>query len=331
VKAYIIQNRQLGIQNIRLSDIEKPAIAADEVLIRTAYVGLNPVDYKLAEYGDDAWATPHTLGLDVAGTVALVGADVTTFEVGDRVAGHGDLQKNGSFAEYVAFPAYALAHIPVEVSEQTAAGLLCNAMTAYQAIHRKANLSGKRTILIHGGSGGVGLIAIQLAKRAGLTVYTTCSTGKIPFVKRLDPDAIIDYKSEGVTERVMELTGSRGADMIVNTVGADEATIDLNERLAYNGALIAVVDAPRIDDLDRLFDHGHTISVVNLGGAHRSGNAMQKADLATIATELLDMAAKDLIDPMISEILPFDRLPAGLSDLKAGRITGKAVVKTASE
>jgi NADPH:quinone reductase-like Zn-dependent oxidoreductase len=327
MKAYIIQDQQLGIQNIRLGDVEKPAVAAGEVLVRTAYVGLNPVDYKLAEYGNDAWTMPHTLGLDVAGTVVRVGADVSAFKAGDRVAGHGDLEKNGSFAEYVAFPAYALAHIPAEVSDQTAAGLLCNAMTAYQAIHRKVSLHGKQTILIHGGSGGVGLIAIQLARRAGLTVYTTCSTGKIPFVKQLEPDAIIDYRSEGVTEHIRELTGSRGVDMIVNTVGAEEATIDLNERLAYNGALVVIVDAPRVDDLDVLFDHGHTISVVNLGGAHRSGNAAQKADLATIATELLDMAAKGLLDPMISEVLPFDRLPEGLSDLKAGRITGKAVVK----
>jgi NADPH:quinone reductase-like Zn-dependent oxidoreductase len=124
----------------------------------------------------------------------------------------------------------------------------------------------------------------------------------------------------------MALTGSRGADIIINTVGANEATIDLNERLAYNGALIAIVDAPIVNDLDLLFDRGHTISVVNLGGAHRSGNAIQKADLSTIASELLDMAAKGLIDPMISTVLPFDQLPTGLADLKAGRITGKAVV-----
>ncbi|MDR2672358.1 MAG: zinc-binding dehydrogenase [Coriobacteriales bacterium] len=330
MKAYVIQNKQLGIENVQLSDVEKPAIADNEVLIRTSYVGLNPVDYKLAEYGNDAWTMPHTLGLDVAGTIALVGANVTAFDVGDRVAGHGDLRKNGSFAEYVAFPAYALAHIPSEVSEQTAAGLLCNAMTAYQAIHQKANLSKKRTILIHGGSGGVGLIAIQLAKRAGLTVYTTCSTGKIPFVKQLQPDAIIDYKSDDVTGRIRKLTAEQGVDMIVNTVGADEATIDLNERLAYNGALIALVGAPKIGDHNRLFDHGHTISLVNLGGAHQSGNAQQKADLSAIATELLDMAAQGILDPMISEVVPFDRLPAGLSNLKAGRTTGKVVVKISS-
>ncbi|MDR2610636.1 MAG: alcohol dehydrogenase catalytic domain-containing protein, partial [Clostridiales Family XIII bacterium] len=215
MKAYVIQNQQPGIQNIELCDIEKPGIEDDEVLIRTAFVGLNPVDYKLAEYGNDAWTMPHTLGLDVAGAVVGVGANVTAFKVGDRVAGHGDLEKNGSFAEYVSFPAYALAHIPAEVSEQTAAGLLCNAMTAYQAIHRKVSLHGKQTILVHGGSGGVGLIAIQLAKRAGLTVYTTCSTGKIPFVTQLEPDGIIDYRSENVTERIMALTGSRGADIII--------------------------------------------------------------------------------------------------------------------
>lgn len=103
----------------------------------------------------------------------------------------------------MASPTYELARIPDDVSYTDAAGLLCSALTAYQTINRKPNLNNVHTALIHGGSGAVGGIAVQLAKMHGLTVFTTCSTAKVDYVrKHLDVDAVIDYRKEDVTERI---------------------------------------------------------------------------------------------------------------------------------
>ncbi|MCY1690567.1 zinc-binding dehydrogenase [Exiguobacterium sp. SL14] len=109
-------------------------------------------------------------------------------------------------------------------------------MTAYEAIVQKMNTTGKETILIHAGAGGVGGIGIQLAKRLGLSVATTASTENHEWVKQLGADLAIDYKKENVTEVIRDWTNGRGADLIFNTVGRDEATADLG-RLAFSGQL----------------------------------------------------------------------------------------------
>lgn len=141
--------------------------------------------YKLAQLSDASWEYPHILGLDLAGVIEEVGSGVTGFKAGDRVCAHIDLAGQGCFAEYAVAPIYCVAHIPENVSFEEAAGLISTGITAYQVIHRKVNLSNRKTALIHAGSGGVGSMAIQLAKEAGMTVYTTVPGNAIDFVRRL--------------------------------------------------------------------------------------------------------------------------------------------------
>ena len=175
MKAYVIPNEHArGLDAIELADMPTPAPTPGHVLIKVHAVGLNPVDYKLAEGGNENWTYPHILGLDVVGEIVEIGEGVEdTWKVGMRVAGHGDLRYDGCFAEYVNAPAYELALIPDDVEYTTAAGLLCSALTAYQTINRKPNLNLVRTALVHGGSGAVGGVAVQLAKNHGITVFTT--------------------------------------------------------------------------------------------------------------------------------------------------------------
>lgn len=326
MKALVVANQNdHTIDRLRIADVAKPTPALDQVLIRVHAAGLNPVDYKVVEGGVSAWTYPHTLGLDVAGEIVAVGSAVTAWRVGDRVSGHGDLIKNGCFAEFVAVPTYQLARIPDQVSYETAASLLCGALTAYTAVERKPNLTNVKTVLVHAGAGGVGSIAIQLAKLHGLKVFTTVSTGKVKYVQQLHPDAIIDYRQEDVDARLAQLTAGRGVDLIIDTVGKTEAERDLG-RMAYNGTLVTIVDVPDLAGAP-MFDHGLSVAVVNLGGAHLSGNPVQQADLGKMNAEMLALAAVGKVDPLIEYVLSFDQIKAGLQAIKDHQVVGKLVVR----
>ena len=327
MKAYVIPNAEArGLDAMKLADVPRPQAAPGHVLIQVHAAGLNPVDYKLAEGGNANWTYPHILGLDVAGEIVELGEGVEdTWKVGMRVAGHGDLRFDGCFAEYVSAPTYELALIPDDVEYTTAAGMLCSALTAYQTINRKPNLNLVRTALVHGGSGAVGGVAVQLAKMHGITVFTTCSTRNVDYVREhVRPDAVIDYRTQDVDERVRELTDGRGADLIVDTVSGEEAECDLG-RLAYNGQLVTIVDVPPVSS-GQMFGGALSIDVVNLGGAHGSGNPMEQRDLGTMASDVLSMVSQGQLDPLITGVLPFGDLVEGLRSLADHKVTGKVVV-----
>ena len=327
MKAYVIPNAEArGLDAMELADVPRPQAAPGHVLIQVHAAGLNPVDYKLAEGGNANWTYPHILGLDVAGEIVELGEGVEdTWKVGMRVAGHGDLRFDGCFAEYVSAPTYELALIPDDVEYTTAAGMLCSALTAYQTINRKPNLNLVRTALVHGGSGAVGGVAVQLAKMHGITVFTTCSTRNVDYVREhVRPDVVIDYRTQDVDERVRELTDGRGADLIVDTVSGEEAECDLG-RLAYNGQLVTIVDVPPVSS-GQMFGGALSIDVVNLGGAHGSGNPMEQCDLGTMASDVLSMVSQGQLDPLITGVLPFGDLVEGLRSLADHKVTGKVVV-----
>ena len=218
---------------MNFAEVPVPTPAEHEVLIKVHAAGLNPVDYKIVEGGVSAWQYPHVLGLDVAGEIVSIGQGVTNWHVGDRVSGHGDLTKNGCFAEYVTAPTYELAKIPDSVSYEVTASALCGALTAYEAIERKANFANVNTVLVHAGAGGVGSITIQLAKLHGFKVFTTVSSSKYDYVKQLAPDVIINYQTEDVDKKLADLTDGLGVNLINDTVSKKEAELDLR-RLAYN-------------------------------------------------------------------------------------------------
>lgn len=309
-------------QLTQLKWIERPIPTprAGEVLVRTRAVGLNPVDYKVVEDGVAAWQYPHTLGLDVAGTVMAVGPGVTQFTVGQRVCGHGNLAVDGAFAETVVATASALTPIPATVSFERAAGSLCAGLTAYQAIFRKANLNAVRTVLVHAGAGGVGSMAIQLAQVAGKRVFATVSAAKRAFVSRLHPAAVLDYKAVDVTQAIQALTVNQGVDLVVNTIGHPEADLP---RLAYNGQLVCVLETPKQVPAGQAL----TVSNLDLGGAHRSGNPAQVADLGEMAHELLALVAAGQVDPLVTRVIDAAEIVAGLQAIRDHRVMGKIVAK----
>lgn len=326
MKALVVKSPSIhSLDQLEIADRPQPTAQASQVLVKVHAVGLNPVDYKLVEGGVDSWTFPHILGLDLAGEVVAIGEGVHDFQVGDRVSGHGNLMKDGCFADYVTVPTYQLAKLPANVTYEQATALLCGALTAYMAVNRKANLTNVKTVLVHAGAGGVGSLAIQFAKLHGFRVLTTVSARKKDFVQQLHPDAIIDYQHEDVSQRVAELTDGLGADLIIDTVGKAEATKDI-KRLSYNGTLVTIVDVPEMDAA-YLFDHAINVDTVNLGGAHLSGNPTQQADLGKMNAEVLQLMSQGKINPLIEKVLPFEQIVDGLKMLKQRQVKGKLVVK----
>jgi len=311
------------IESGQFGELERPSAKAGELLVRVHAVALNPVDYKVTANGNPAWHYPHVPGVDLAGTVEQAAPD-TGFQIGDRVAVHTDLARDGAFAEYAVVDARAAGRMPDAVSFEEAASILCAGMTAYQAVIQELNTTDKETILIHAGAGGVGGFAIQLAKRLGLRVATTASAANHDYVKQLGADLAIDYSKEDVTGRVREWTDGRGVDLILNTVGRDEATADLG-RLAFSGQLAFIAGGPDTSVV-KPFTLAPSIHEVALGAAHASKDETAIRNLARMAERLMELVADDELDPLIAEVLPAERLAEGLKQVQGRHVRGKLIV-----
>lgn len=311
-----------AIDQWTFEEVKTPTPGEGQALIRVKTVALNPVDYKATN--NPAWTFPHIPGVDLAGVVEQIGPGAEV-KIGDRVAIHTNLQRDGAFAEYALVDTRALALIPEDISFTEAAAILCAGMTAYEAIVQKMNTTGKETILIHAGAGGVGGIGIQLAKRLGLKVATTASTENHEWVKRLGADLAIDYKKENVTDVIRDWTNGRGADLIFNTVGRDEATADLG-RLAFSGQLAFIAGGPD-QSVVKPFTLSPSIHEVALAAAYASEDDRAIRNLGHMASELLKLVAAKELDPLVTEEIPAADIVKGLQRLSERHVRGKIIAK----
>lgn len=218
----------------------RPVIEADEVLVRVVASSVNPVDWKIRE-GYLKSMLPHqlplVLGWDVSGIVAEVGSAVSEFKVGDAVYSRPDIKRNGCYAEFVAIRAGELAIKPQTISHAEAASLPLAGITAWEAVINKGKIQEGQKILIHAGSGGVGSLAIQLAKSAGATVVSTCSTKNRSLVLSLGADEVIDYTTQDFSALV------RDCDMVFDTIGGPTQEGSWGV-LKPDGLLVSIVAPP---------------------------------------------------------------------------------------
>jgi alcohol dehydrogenase len=203
---------------VRFGDLAVPVPAADELLVAIKYASVNPVDGKIRDGKLKALLRtnfPLTLGSDVAGVVHAIGRDVKKFRVGDEVNARLDKTKNGAFAQYCVVVEKYAALKPRSVSYAQAAALPLAGLTAWQALHELAQLQAGQKILIHAASGGVGHLALQLAKSIGAWVAVTASPRNFQWLKSLGADVLIDYKSERFEEKLSAY------DVVFDTQGGD--------------------------------------------------------------------------------------------------------------
>ena len=255
-------------------DAPVPGIAPDEVLIKVTATSVNPIDWKIRK-GASKEKTPLTfpfiLGWDVSGVVEQKGVLVTRFEIGDKVYARGNTSRNGAYAEYIAVRSSEVAFAPANISLTHAAGIPLACQTAWAGLFEQGGLMKGQTVLIHGGSGGVGTFAIQLAKYVGAHVITTTSAPNVDLVKSLGADEIIDYKSEDFSKRVKDV------DLVFDTIGGDTqmkswgvikkggtlvSTVGADEKEAKQHGVNAksfMVDSSgaRLQEISGLVDSGH--------------------------------------------------------------------------
>lgn len=204
--------------DLTIVEIPTPSIASYQVLVKVRAAGVNPLDNMITR-GEVAMITPYKLpliaGNEVVGIVEKVGKQVTNFQVGDRVFGRLPLDSIGSFAEYVSVDQAALAHVPSYLSDEEAATIPLTALTIMQALDLMEAKAGQ-TLFISGGTGGVGAMAIPLAKAKRLTVITNGDGANKERVLGLGVDRFIDYKTEDYTDSLSNI------DLVLDTLGGAE-------------------------------------------------------------------------------------------------------------
>jgi NADPH:quinone reductase-like Zn-dependent oxidoreductase len=227
----------------KVTSVPRPKPAPGEVLVRIKASGVNPLDTKIRA-GEAAHARhplPAILGIDLAGIVEAVSPDVTSFAEGDEVygmtGGVGGVQ--GSLAQFAAVDAALLARKPRNVSMREAAALPLIAITAWEGLVDRAQIGSGQRVLVHGGAGGVGHVAIQIARALGATVFATGTGDSLPFIRQLGAEPV-DYQTTSVEDYVALHTGGHGFDVVYDTVGG--ATLDASfQAVARFGRVVSAL------------------------------------------------------------------------------------------
>lgn len=239
-----------GPDSFEFSDVPKPVPQAGQVLVRVHATSINPLDYQVRR-GDypDLVPLPAITGHDVSGVVEAVGPGVSAFAPGDEVWYTPQIfEGQGSYAEYHVAAESIIARKPSSLSHLEAASLSLVGGTVWEALTVRAVLRVGESILIHGGAGGVGHVAIQVAKAMGARVFTTVREDNAEFARSLGADVVIDYTREDYVEAIMRETAGHGVDVVFDTIGGDTLARS-PDVLAQLGRVVSIVDIAQPQNL----------------------------------------------------------------------------------
>lgn len=331
MKAFLV-DRYGKKETGRIGDAPQPPLRDDDVLIRVHAASVNALDTKIRT-GEFKLILPYRLplilGNDMAGTVVSVGAGVHHFNPGDEVYARPDDDRIGTFAEFIAVNAASVALKPGNLTMVEAASLPLVALTAWQALVETAQLKAGQKVFIQAGSGGVGTVAIQLAKHLGAFVATTTSTANVAWVKDLGADVVIDYKQQDFA------TELRDYDVVLNSLGKDELTRSL-QILRPGGHLISISGPPTpafasaraltwpLKQVMRLLSHGIRSKAKQKGVTYTFVFMRASGQQLSEITSLVEAGA---IRPVIDRVFPFQQTQGALAHVDSGRAKGKVVVE----
>jgi NADPH:quinone reductase-like Zn-dependent oxidoreductase len=330
MKAFIVDRYRKG--SGRLGEMPEPELREDDVLVQVHAAGVNPLDSKIRN-GEFKLLLPYRLplilGNEAAGVVLRVGSRVQRFKPGDEVYARADKDRIGTFAELVAINEADVALKPKMLSMEEAASIPLVALTAWQALVERAKLKRGEKVLIHAGSGGVGTIAIQLAKHLGALVATTTSSSNVDFVKSLRADVVVDYKKDDFEKTL------RDYDAVLNSLGARTLRKSLNV-LKPHGKLISISGPPDPNFADEMGLNWGVKQVMRLlsyrirKAAKRRGVSYSFLFMKASGDQLREISrlidAKD-IRPIVDHVYPFESIEEALAHVDTGRAKGKVVVK----
>ena len=331
MKAYTI-NRYSKTDKLQLVNIPEPIVKENDVLIEVHSAAINQLDAKLKS-GEFKLMLPYKfpliLGHDVAGIVTKVGAKVSRFKVGDAVFARPADFRIGTFAEYITVNEDDVALKPKNISMEEAASIPLVALTVWQALVEKAKLKKGQKVFIQAGSGGVGTIAIQLAKHLGATIATTTSADNFELVKSLGADVAIDYKTQDF-ETIL-----KDYDLVLNS--QDEKTLEKSLRiLKSSGKVISISGPPDTAFAKEIglnlfmkmvmfFLSRKVISQAKKLGVHYSFLFM-KANGKQLS-EIGKLIESSDIRPVLDKVFPFEQMNEAMTYVSNGRAKGKVIVK----
>lgn len=297
-----------GPEVLELVEVPRPEPGPTEVLVRVAAAGVNPVDWKTRARGGFLGRPPFTVGWDVAGVVEAVGVGVTRFEPGERVFGMPRFPREAAaYAEYVTSPSRQLARIPARVGDVEAAALPLAGLTAWQALVETAGLEPGQRVLILGAAGGVGHLAVQIAKARGAYVIGTARSAKHAFLSELGADETIDYTSEPVAER------ARDVDVALDLVGGESSGQAL-PAVRDGGIVVAVASVSSVEPLRRLA----------LGRVRVTGILVEPDRVGMEA--IAELAASGALRAHVERTFPLEQAARAHELGETGRTKGKLVL-----
>ena len=314
---------------LRLTDVDKPAPAAGEVLVRIRAASLNPADWHLlrGEPGMLKLMTgkpKHRIpGLDFAGEVEQVGTNVTHVRAGDEVFGSG---KRGALAEYVCVPESVVARKPVGVTFEQAAALPVAGVTALRAVRDRGGLRAGQRVLVIGAAGGVGTLAVQIAKAFGAQVTAVCGPRNLDFVRSIGADHAIDYTAEDCTRT------ERPYDLILHVSG-NRSVQDLRRALTPEGTVVVVGGGTGREkapggmlEMLGLMWRSTVLSRFSRQRVLILLGTVRKGDLVSLA----ELAEAGRLTPVIDRAYPLAEAADAFRHLETGHVRGKVIVLPAA-
>lgn len=316
-----------GPEVLGWGEAPEPVPGPGDVVIEVAAAGVNRADLlqRLGRYDPPPGASP-ILGLECSGTVVTVGDEASGFAVGDEVCA---LLSGGGYAERVAVPATQLLPVPHGVSLIDAAALPEAACTVWSNLVMTAGLRGGHCVLVHGGSSGVGSMAVQIARSLGARVAVTASSEeKLAAAAKLGAEVMINYRTEDFVERTLAATGGRGADVILDVVGG--AYLDRNVRALADGGRLVVIGlmgGARAElDLAALMDRRAGVFGTKLRSRVATGPGSKAEVVAAVREHVWPLIESGAIQPVIGARVPLDRAADAHRMLLAGQTMGKIVL-----
>ncbi|MBY5420934.1 zinc-binding dehydrogenase [Rhizobium leguminosarum bv. viciae] len=312
-----------GPNAFELRDVQVPAVGPRQVRVRVHATAINPLDYQIrrGDYADYV-PLPAIIGHDISGVIEELGAEVHEFTVGDEVYYTPKIFGGaGSYAEQHVADVELVGRKPRNLTHLEAASLTLVGGTVWEAFNQRAQLKAGETILIHGGAGGVGTIAVQVAKAIGARVITTALARDHDFVRSLGADEAIDFTAEDYVEAVGLLTGGEGVNVIFDTIGGDTLTRS-PLALADTGRVVSLVDIAQPQNL---------IEAWGKNAAYHFVFTRQNRGKLIALTDLVE---RGLVKPVIGATLPLARIGEAHELLENGSargLRGKVVMDVSGE
>jgi NADPH2:quinone reductase len=316
-----------GPAAMRLVEVDVPTPGPGEVLVRVGAAGVNFADVMQTRGTYDGGPKPpYVAGFEAAGTIVALGRNVSNVAIDDHVIGTGP----GAFAEYMLMPANAVVPVPKGWTDEQALGLVLNWATALASLRPLGQLTAGDTVLIHAAAGGVGQAAVRIAKHYGATVIATASAAKHDVVRRLGADHVLDYREADLVAEVRRLTGGRGADIVLESVGGDTFRQSIEAARRVTGKVVVIGAAAGEGSITNWeLNFRHPVHVI---GQHLTTTIQHAPELfRQVLAELHELIEQGVYPPGRPTVYDLAQGPSVLEQLEARTTVGKLALKPSTD